>query len=305
MKKKISYSIIIPHKNTPKLLQRCLNSIPRRNDVQIIVVDDNSTSSICDFNNYPGKEDPYVKLVFSKKGLGAGYARNVGLKYALGKWLLFVDCDDILYPKTLDILDKYQESDYDIIYFLVDSFDSYTLKPAKRHLSKENWVKRFDKNIYQMDQWLRFGYTEPWGKLINHDLVKKYNIKFDESLVANDYMFSVLTGYYAKSIKLSKDRYYCVSVRDSSISYNFFGSSEKALSRLSVYEKVQIFYQEHGISLRPFYQLICKSYMSDSSIFKLYMNECRKRYFIPCLLLKCLFFGGIFKFKQIVLNRYI
>ena len=29
-----------------------------------------------------------------------------------------------------------------------------------------------------MDQWLRFGYTEPWGKLINHDLVKKYNIKF-------------------------------------------------------------------------------------------------------------------------------
>ena len=38
----INYSIIIPHKNIPELLQRCLDSIPRRVDVQIFVVDDNS-----------------------------------------------------------------------------------------------------------------------------------------------------------------------------------------------------------------------------------------------------------------------
>ena len=36
------FSIIIPHKNIPSLLQRCLDSIPKRDDVQIIVVDDNS-----------------------------------------------------------------------------------------------------------------------------------------------------------------------------------------------------------------------------------------------------------------------
>ena len=38
----INYSIIIPHKNTPNLLQQCLDSIPYRDDIQIIVVDDNS-----------------------------------------------------------------------------------------------------------------------------------------------------------------------------------------------------------------------------------------------------------------------
>ena len=38
----ISYSIIIPHKNTPSLLQRCLDSIPQRSDIEIIIVDDNS-----------------------------------------------------------------------------------------------------------------------------------------------------------------------------------------------------------------------------------------------------------------------
>ena len=39
----INYSIIIPHKNIPDLLQRCLDSIPRREDVQIID-DDNSNA---------------------------------------------------------------------------------------------------------------------------------------------------------------------------------------------------------------------------------------------------------------------
>lgn len=34
------YSIIIPHKNILKLLQRCLDSIPERDDVQVIIVDD-------------------------------------------------------------------------------------------------------------------------------------------------------------------------------------------------------------------------------------------------------------------------
>lgn len=36
------YSIIIPHHNIPDLLQRCLSSIPQRNDLQVIVIDDKS-----------------------------------------------------------------------------------------------------------------------------------------------------------------------------------------------------------------------------------------------------------------------
>ena len=38
----INYSIIIPHKNSAGLLQRCLDSIPQRDDIQIIIIDDNS-----------------------------------------------------------------------------------------------------------------------------------------------------------------------------------------------------------------------------------------------------------------------
>ena len=40
-----TYSVVIPHKNCVPLLQRCLNSIPKRNDIQVIVVDDVSDLS--------------------------------------------------------------------------------------------------------------------------------------------------------------------------------------------------------------------------------------------------------------------
>lgn len=90
-----NYTIIIPHKNCPDLLYRCLASIPRRDNLQIIIVDDNSDFEKVDFETFPGLNEPCVEVYYTKEGKGAGYARNVGLKHAKGKWLIFVDADDI------------------------------------------------------------------------------------------------------------------------------------------------------------------------------------------------------------------
>ena len=86
-----SYTIIIPHKNCPDLLKRCVDSIPVRDDVQIIVVDDNSDEDKKPSIERKGME---VVLLDASSSKGAGRARNVGLKHAKGKWLLFADADD-------------------------------------------------------------------------------------------------------------------------------------------------------------------------------------------------------------------
>lgn len=106
----INYSIIIPHKNIPVLLQRCLSSIPRRNDIQVIVVDDNSDLQMVDFSSFPGLEDPFVEVVFTKEGKGAGYARNIGLDKVKGKWLLFIDADDYFYDGMSQSIDSFVKS---------------------------------------------------------------------------------------------------------------------------------------------------------------------------------------------------
>ena len=50
---KFDYSIIIPHNDIPDLLMRCLNSIPVSEDIQVIVVDDNSADADTYLDRYP------------------------------------------------------------------------------------------------------------------------------------------------------------------------------------------------------------------------------------------------------------
>ena len=58
----ITYSIIIPNRNNHELLNRLLNSIPIREDIQIIIVDDQSDDSY--LNEYPGMLRSNVKIIF-------------------------------------------------------------------------------------------------------------------------------------------------------------------------------------------------------------------------------------------------
>src|SRR5574344_79438 len=103
----INFSIIIPHKNSPELLQRCLASIPQREDIQIIIVDDNSESSIVNFCSFPGTERKDTEIIYLKESKGAGYARNRGLSRAKGEWILFADADDYYTNEFNEFLNLY------------------------------------------------------------------------------------------------------------------------------------------------------------------------------------------------------
>ena len=219
MNQKINYSIIIPHKNSPSLLQRCLDSIPDQEDIQVIVVDDNSNEALVDFSRFPGVERRNIELYFTKEGKGAGYARNVGLQYAKGKWLLFADADDFFTENAFDYLFQQVSSAQDIIYFKVASCYSDSLEPAERNRLTNQIVDNFLGNKTENTEYnLRYKF-EPWGKMIKMDLIREENIKFDEIISGNDVMFSVLSGHYAKSVTAVRDTIYCVTINKGSISY--------------------------------------------------------------------------------------
>lgn len=213
----INYSIIIPHKNIPDLLQRCLNSIPRRNDIQIIVVDDNSDKNKVDFSHFPGLDDPYVEVYLTKEGRGAGYARNVGLEHAKGKWLIFADSDDFFSDNLNKILDEQINNYNDIIYCLISSVYTDTLKPSKRgEFVNDVILDALENNNLDC---LRYKRLEPWAKIIRRELVIKNKIKFDETIAANDLKFSILTGYYANRIVAIPEVLYCLTTREGSLAY--------------------------------------------------------------------------------------
>ena len=214
---KINYTFIIPHKNIPDLLQRCLNSIPRRDDIQIIVVDDKSDPDKVDFEHFPGIGEPCVEVYFTKEGKGAGYARNVGLKHAKGKWLLFADADDYFLSNVLIILDKYMYSNNSIIYFAVESRYSDTNELSSR--DKYFNALLFDTNLndeYSIKN-LKYRYIVPWGKMVSSKLILDNHLYFDEIPYGNDVMFSVYAAFFSQSISVDMSKIYCITERRESL----------------------------------------------------------------------------------------
>lgn len=207
------FSIIIPHKNSAILLLRLLKSIPSNNDYQIIVIDDNSNNETITEIKKIQKNINFE--LYKNEGNGAGGARNTGLKYANGKWLIFADADDFFLPSFAKLTKEHKNDDEEIIYFNVTSCYSDTLKKANRdeHINKlfSLYLKTHNKDI------LRCRYTPPWGKMIKKELVTREQIKFEECSAGNDNWFSVNTGLKAKNIKVINEYIYCVTSSSESI----------------------------------------------------------------------------------------
>ena len=86
-------SIIIPHKNSIRLLERALLSAPISESVEIIVVDDHSHTS--ERANVLAPAFPSVIFLNNRNAnRGAGAARNMGLEHSKGEWIIFLDADD-------------------------------------------------------------------------------------------------------------------------------------------------------------------------------------------------------------------
>lgn len=216
---KINYTVIIPHYNTPELLVRCIKSIPVRDDVQIIVIDDYSTDADTYLERYPILQRQGVEFYKSTSEKGAGSARNEGLRYARGKWLLFADSDDF-YAKDLNqIMDIYCDSDAELIYFKLESVYSDTLKQADR---ADEYNKKLEQAV-ESNELDPFIYTThcPYSKLVSSTLIKKNNITFEAIQVSNDAYFSIKCALLAKKIMIdSKHTMYIVTRRQGSLDYS-------------------------------------------------------------------------------------
>ena len=224
MEEKINYSIIIPHKNCPDLLQRCVDSIPQRDDIQIIVVDDNSDEGK---KLNLDRRDVQVILLDAEHSKGAGRARNIGLEKAKGEWLLFADSDDYFINGFIDILDKYKACKEDIVFFTSKAIVEETKEPVP---SRTSYVEKY---IHQKQlERLRYQHYVPWSKMIRASLVFDNHIRFDEVEVANDMMFSLKTGHYARKILGVLEPIYISSINKDSL---YFKTTESRIeTRYSV-----------------------------------------------------------------------
>jgi len=196
----IYYSIIIPHYNSLDTLPRTLNSIPARDDVEVLVID-NSPVPITK-EQIEGVEREF-ELQYSPCGKGAGKARNVGLDHAKGKWIICSDADDFFTEEFDAVLDLYKDIEADAVMFPIRNVVSETLEPSDRDALFNERVfndKLTARQKFEFNMW-------PWSKFVSNDFVKNAKIRFNESIVSNDVVFSASIAALGSKFIIDKDHY--------------------------------------------------------------------------------------------------
>lgn len=252
----INFSIIIPHKDIPDLLQRCLATIPQREDIEVIVVDDGSSTvpvinaecrtegnAECRIQNHRSRS----QILHSALSHGAGHARNEGLRHAHGKWILFIDADDYFLPNAFDALDKYVESEKEILLFYPNRFYSDTLEPAnilypKNHFM-EYFMGHFDERMLLLKQMV------PHGKMIRRQFFLDHpNITFPESLAAEDLLWNAKVAVNVRSIGVIDAALYAFTIRRGSLTHQI--THEYMMSIYQQFLNLHDYLREHNVPYR-------------------------------------------------------
>lgn len=95
-------SVIMPSYNTAKFIKETVESVLSQTyqNFEIIIVDDCSTDNTDEV--VAGIEDERIKYIKNEKNSGAAISRNRALREAKGKWIAFLDSDDVWLPEKLE-----------------------------------------------------------------------------------------------------------------------------------------------------------------------------------------------------------
>ena len=186
-------SLIVPVYNTGKYLNKCLDSLVNQSykDIEIIVINDGSTdNSEKIIKSY---KDARIKYI-SKKNEGIGKTRNLGIEKATGDYLAFVDSDDYLNKYFCEkMLEKAIQSDCDIV--ICNYYED-----KDNQLKKISFIEFLDTSLQKRPKLINYINLGPCNKIYKTKMIKKNEIKFEESLKYEDAPFVVKSLLSAKKI---------------------------------------------------------------------------------------------------------
>lgn len=248
----LSISIVIPVYNVEKYLRECLDSLLNQTfkDFEIICIDDGSTdSSYKILEEYKNKDERLI--VVQQENQGAAVARNKGIEIANGKYIQFLDSDDVFEPNMLETL--YEEAianNSDMVVCSAKKIDeegnivehSNDVTPIDLNLCPLN--RNFSWKDYPKDIFSLFN-SAPWNKLYLKSLIDENNLKFQNLSSCNDLGFVRIAKVCAQRIFVITDE--LISYR-----YNRKGSiannrSQKVINVLRAGEYIKEFLYKNDL----------------------------------------------------------
>lgn len=136
-KKNSLVSIVTPVFNSERFLRDTIQSVRRQSysDWELLLIDDASTDSSVAIIKAAQDEDARIKLLQNERNMGAGYSRNKGIKAAKGKYVAFLDADDLWATDKLKNQVNFAEINSHAFTFTAYEFANAKGEPTGRRVS--------------------------------------------------------------------------------------------------------------------------------------------------------------------------
>ena len=229
-------SVIIPLYNAEKYIAQCLGSILNQTfqDFEVIVVDDCSTdNSVAIVEKMAEKSNGKITLVKSRKNSGgSAVPRNIGLGLSRGKYILFIDNDDMIVNNALEMLYNIAEqTQADVLHAekwfepqqAVEIIDQNT-KFIANTIELGGFVNEITIETYNLAERMqlyakRRFHWHVWNKFFRRDFLIENNINFPPIVFGEDTMFCFFCLCHAKKYVRIPNIFYIWHIRETSASH--------------------------------------------------------------------------------------
>ena len=273
----IKVTVIIPVYQVEDYLEDCLDSVISQTlkDMDVICVDDASEDRCPEILDRYAGEDDRISVIHLTENMGQGNGRNLGLHQARGKYVYFLDSDDMITPEAMEELYEDAEKnqldgiffDSQVIYDEGVPGDRYASYPAVRHGDYPNGTvtgrELFDRMIAQ-GEWTSYPQRQFW----NRGYLQREEIDYPVRVEHEDEVFSFKASLAADRVVYRNAQYFIRRYRPDSVMTsppapkNFYGyfmdlcymdrfARERGISGTAidrnlarVYEKVERYYRD-------------------------------------------------------------
>lgn len=179
-------SIIVPIYNRELILEKCVDSILQQTykKIQLILVDDGSSDNSILVCKRFAKKDSRVTIIHQENG-GPASARNTGMDIANGKYIMFVDSDDCIHPRCVELMYEVIQQ-YDVSLVMCEYGEKHQNSPLLPDVKTvivdastvlKNGLNETEKPFYC------------WGKLWKFEVI--HNLRYKPYMYCEDTLFSI------------------------------------------------------------------------------------------------------------------
>ncbi|MCM1167686.1 MAG: glycosyltransferase [Ruminococcus sp.] len=211
----IKVSVVLPVYRVERYIERCIGSLLNQTlkEIEFIFVDDCGGDNSIKFVEKAADTDNRIKILYNETNLGTGRSRNKGIEAAKGKYIGFVDPDDLIDLNYYEVLYNTAEK------YGCDSVKADRIKVfANGERVKDTISKRFEDfpEYSERDDWFILFNGEHQTGIYKNEIIKQYNIRNGISKVSQDTTFLLRMMSHVKKLAFCHNvRYYYYEIEGS------------------------------------------------------------------------------------------